>query len=107
MTIAEALIAAEQGQTILVIGAEKLSTITDMTDRSTAILFGDAAGAAIIQRVEGGDRGILSTFIKSDGKLANLLYRPGGGSADPIGRSSVGAFINSPPSRRCLPCRRL
>jgi 3-oxoacyl-[acyl-carrier-protein] synthase-3 len=89
MTIAEALIAAEQGRTILVIGAEKLSTITDMTDRSTAILFGDAAGAAIIQRVEGGDRGILSTFIKSDGKLANLLYRPGGGSADPISEKVV------------------
>ena len=89
LTIAEALIAADQGRTILVVGAEKLSTITDMTDRSTAILFGDAAGAAIVQRVNSGDRGILSTFIKSDGKLANLLYRPGGGSADPISEKVV------------------
>jgi 3-oxoacyl-[acyl-carrier-protein] synthase-3 len=89
ITIAEALIAADQGRTVLVVGAEKLSTITDMTDRSTAILFGDAAGAAIVQQVTGGDRGILSTFIKSDGKLANLLYRPGGGSADPISEKVV------------------
>lgn len=89
LTIAEALIAADQGRTILVVGAEKLSTITDMTDRSTAILFGDAAGAAIVQQVKSGDRGILSTFIKSDGKLANLLYRPGGGSADPISEKVV------------------
>jgi 3-oxoacyl-[acyl-carrier-protein] synthase-3 len=89
LTIAEALIAAGQGRNILIIGAEKLSTITDMTDRSTAILFGDGAGAAIVQQVEGGNRGILSTFIKSDGKLADLLYRPGGGSADPISEKVV------------------
>ena len=89
LTIAEALIAAGQGRTVLVIGAEKLSTITDMTDRSTAILFGDGAGAAIVQQVDAGERGILSTFIKSDGKLADLLYRPGGGSDDPISEKVV------------------
>jgi 3-oxoacyl-[acyl-carrier-protein] synthase-3 len=86
IAVAEGLIASGQSETSLVIGAEKLTAITDMTDRSTAILFGDAAGAVIIQRTPGGigAPGILSTFIKSDGRLGDLLYRPGGGSADPL-----------------------
>jgi 3-oxoacyl-[acyl-carrier-protein] synthase-3 len=85
ITVAEGLIAAGQSENVLVVGAEKLSTITDMTDRSTAILFGDGAGAAVIRPVsKSNGRGILSTFIRSDGKLAPLLYRPGGGACDPI-----------------------
>lgn len=85
ITVAEALIAAGQSENVLVVGAEKLSTITDMTDRSTAILFGDGAGAAVIRPISRTNgRGILSTFIRSDGKLAPLLFRPGGGSCDPI-----------------------
>ena len=87
LTVAEGLIASGQSRTALVLGAEKLSAITDWDDRSTAILFGDGAGAAIVQRVEpDGDapRGILSTFLKSDGRLGDLLYRPGGGAATPF-----------------------
>ncbi|MGE5090832.1 MAG: beta-ketoacyl-ACP synthase III [Bacillota bacterium] len=86
IAVAEGLIASGQSETSLVVGAEKLTAITDMTDRSTAILFGDAAGAVVIQRTPGGigAPGILSTFIKSDGRLGDLLYRPGGGSADPL-----------------------
>lgn len=86
IAVAEGLIASGQSEISLVIGAEKLTAITDMTDRSTAILFGDAAGAVVIQRTPGGigAPGILSTFIKSDGRLGDLLYRPGGGSADPL-----------------------
>jgi 3-oxoacyl-[acyl-carrier-protein] synthase-3 len=84
LTVAEGLIAAGHTDVALVIGAEKLTTITDQTDRSTAILFGDGAGAAVLRRVDGGTRGLLSTFIKSDGRLAPLLYRPGGGANDPI-----------------------
>jgi len=88
--VAEGLIASGQSETVLVVGAEKLSTITDFQDRSTAILFGDGAGAAIVRRASGTNgRGILSTFIKSDGKLAPLLYRPGGGSSDPISEQVV------------------
>jgi len=89
LTVAEGLIASEQGANILIVGAEKLNTIADPTDRSTAILFGDAAGAAVIRRASGGNRGVLSTFIKSDGNLANLLYRPGGGAVDPISAKVV------------------
>jgi len=89
-TVAEGLIASGQSKTVLVVGAEKLSTITDFQDRSTAILFGDGAGAAIVRKSTGSNgRGILSTFIKSDGRLAPLLYRPGGGSSDPISEKVV------------------
>jgi 3-oxoacyl-[acyl-carrier-protein] synthase III len=84
--VAEGMIAAGQSEVVLVVGAEKLSTITDFQDRSTAILFGDGAGAAIVRRASnnGDGRGILSTDLRSDGKLAPLLYIPGGGAADPI-----------------------
>jgi 3-oxoacyl-[acyl-carrier-protein] synthase III len=89
-SVAEGLIASEQSETVLVVGAEKLSTITDFQDRSTAILFGDGAGAAVVRRTtENSGRGILSTYLRSDGKLAPLLYRPGGGSADPISEKVV------------------
>ena len=89
LTVAEGLIASGQSQIVLVVGAEKLSTITDFQDRSTAILFGDGAGASVVRRTTRPGRGILSTFIKSDGRLAPLLYRPGGGSADPISERVV------------------
>jgi 3-oxoacyl-[acyl-carrier-protein] synthase-3 len=89
LTVAEGLIASEQSRTVLVVGAEKLSTITDFEDRSTAILFGDGAGASVVRRADGSGRGILSTFLRSDGRLAPLLYRPGGGSADPISEKVV------------------
>jgi len=89
LTVAEGLIASGQSETVLVIGAEKLSTITDFQDRSTAILFGDGAGASLVRRSSTPGRGILSTFIKSDGRLAPLLNRPGGGSADPISEKVV------------------
>jgi len=83
LTVAEGLIASGQGSTYLVVGAEKLTSIADQLDRSTAILFGDAAGAVVVRKATG-NRGFLSTFIKSDGNLADLLYRPGGGAVDPI-----------------------
>jgi len=87
--VADGLIRAGQGETILVIGAEKLSSITDYDDRSTAILFGDGAGAAIVRRAAGDGRGILSTYLGSDGTLAPLLYIPGGGAAEPLTEALV------------------
>jgi 3-oxoacyl-[acyl-carrier-protein] synthase-3 len=84
LNVAEGLVAAGQGENMLIIGAEKLSTISDPTDRSTAILFGDGAGAAIVRKATGGSGAVLSTYMKSDGRLADLLYRPGGGAVDPI-----------------------
>jgi 3-oxoacyl-[acyl-carrier-protein] synthase-3 len=89
LTIAEGLIASGQSRTVLALGAEKLSSITDWQDRSTAVLFGDGAGAATVQRAPNDGRGILSVFIRSDGRLAPLLWIPGGGSADPISEKVV------------------
>jgi 3-oxoacyl-[acyl-carrier-protein] synthase III len=81
--VAEGMISTGNADTALVVGVEKLSAITDWTDRSTCVLFGDGAGAAIIKRSKG-QRGILSTFIRSDGSLGDLLCRPGGGAAKPF-----------------------
>ncbi|MGE5731884.1 MAG: 3-oxoacyl-ACP synthase, partial [Gemmatimonas sp.] len=61
-TIAEAMMAAGNAETALVVGVEKLSAITDWTDRSTCVLFGDGAGAAVLKRSRQ-HRGILSTFL--------------------------------------------
>ncbi len=82
LTTAEGIIAAEQGRHVLVIAAEKLTSIMDWSDRTTAVLFGDGAGATIVRKSTNG-RGILATYLKSDGTLAELLYRPGGGATHP------------------------
>ena len=71
----------------LVIGVEILTSITDWTDRSTCVLFGDGAGAAVIQPVASG--GIVSTYLGSDGDLTNLLYMPGGGSRHPASNKTI------------------
>lgn len=67
---------------VLVVGAEVMSAITDWTDRSTCILFGDGAGAVVLGPAEG-DRGILSSHLHSDGNLWDLICVPGGGSRIP------------------------
>ncbi len=67
---------------VLVIGSEVMSAITDWTDRNTCVLFGDGAGAAVISASDG-KRGILSTHLRSDGTLCELIMVPGGGSRTP------------------------
>lgn len=62
---------------VLIIGAEVMSAITDWTDRNTCVLFGDGAGAAVVS-AERGDRGIVSTHLRSDGHLYDLIIVPGG-----------------------------
>ena len=89
LTVAEGLIASGQARHTLVVGGEKLTCITDQQDRSTAILFGDGAGAAVVSAGARNGRGLLSSFIKSDGRLAGLLYVPSGGTADPISEKIV------------------
>jgi 3-oxoacyl-[acyl-carrier-protein] synthase-3 len=83
LQVADGLIAAGSHETALIISAEKMSAIVDWTDRSTCVLFGDGAGAAVLQRSKHG-KGVLSSFIRSDGTLAELLYRPGGGATIPF-----------------------
>ncbi|NQT28219.1 MAG: ketoacyl-ACP synthase III, partial [Candidatus Omnitrophica bacterium] len=66
----------------LVVGSEVLSTITDWEDRSTCVLFGDGAGAAVLTETE--SAGFLSAYLGSDGSQAEILNMPGGGSRNPI-----------------------
>jgi 3-oxoacyl-[acyl-carrier-protein] synthase-3 len=81
MIVAEGMITSGAAETILVVGSEKMSAIVDWKDRATCVLFGDGAGAAILQRAKTG-KGILSAYMRSDGKLADLLYRPAGGATN-------------------------
>ena len=82
---ADALIRAGSARRVLVIGAETFSRIMDWTDRATSVLFGDGAGAVVLEGAEGAgtaaDRGILSTDLNSDGRHKDLLYVDGGVSA--------------------------
>ena len=80
---AEGHIAAGRAEIALVVATEKMSGIVDWTDRQTCVLFGDGAGAAVVRKAGNGG-GVLSTFIRSDGTLAELLWRPAGGVRLPV-----------------------
>jgi 3-oxoacyl-[acyl-carrier-protein] synthase-3 len=82
LTMANQMIRSGQTRHALVIGAEILSRYVDFKDRSTCVLFGDGAGAAVLGPTEE-DRGILATRIYSDGRFAEQLYSPGGGTRIP------------------------
>lgn len=86
---ANALIVSGQADRVLVIGAETFSRIMDWTDRGTCVLFGDGAGAVLLEAQEGNgttdDRGILSTDLNSDGSYRDLLYVDGGVSKQNTG----------------------
>ncbi len=86
VTVAKAMIEAGNSRCAIAVGSEKLSTITDQTDRSTAVLLADGAGAAVLAPATD-ERGILSSYLRSDGTLAELLYRPSGGAARPVDES--------------------
>jgi len=75
-------------ETALVIGAEKMSSVTDWEDRGTCVLFGDGAGAVVLKRSEKSAR-ILATTVGSDGSLGDLLMIPAGGSRTPASHDSV------------------
>jgi 3-oxoacyl-[acyl-carrier-protein] synthase III len=81
-------------KTALVIGTEKLSSITNWKDRSTCVLFGDGAGAAVLQK-RPGSAGILSTYIRSDATHTDILQVPGGGSRHPADSDVVEKRLNT------------
>jgi 3-oxoacyl-[acyl-carrier-protein] synthase-3 len=87
MTVAEGLMASGVIETALVVGAEKMSAIVDWRDRATCVLFGDGAGAVVLKRAKTHARGILSAYMRSDGTLAELLWRPAGGAKVPYGQA--------------------
>lgn len=84
LTTADALIRAGRARNALVVGADILSTVTDYTDRSTCILFGDGAGAVVLSDGPDGE-GVLSCHLHSDGNLWELIHAPGGGTVHPFG----------------------
>jgi 3-oxoacyl-[acyl-carrier-protein] synthase III len=85
LSVAEGHVASGNAEIALVVSTEKMSGIVDWDDRATCVLFGDGAGAAVLKRTEDGSRrGILSSFIRSDGTLAELLWRPAGGVRVPM-----------------------
>jgi 3-oxoacyl-[acyl-carrier-protein] synthase-3 len=91
--IAQQFITSHTYDTVLVIGAEKLSSIVDWTDRNTCVLFGDGAGAAVL-RHRGGGHGVVSTYMASDGGLSDILYIPGGGSRFPLTKENADQRLN-------------
>jgi 3-oxoacyl-[acyl-carrier-protein] synthase-3 len=86
--IAQQFITSHTYDTVLVIGAEKLTSITNWTDRNTCVLFGDGAGAAVLKH-RGSTHGVISTHIGSDGQFTDILCMPGGGSRCPITKENA------------------
>jgi 3-oxoacyl-[acyl-carrier-protein] synthase-3 len=98
LQIARNFLNAGTRSTALVIGAEKLSTLINWTDRNTCVLFGDGAGAVVIRAVDSDTEApgrVLSTVMGSDGNLVNLLRVPGGGSACPITAANIDSRLNT------------
>jgi len=81
--IAKAFIESGMKKNILIVGSEKMSAITDYTDRGTCILFGDGAGAAVISVTENKEEAILDLHIAADGSLGDFLMTPDGGTGNP------------------------
>lgn len=93
LEIAQQFIMSRTYDTVLVIGAEKLSTIIDWKDRNTCVLFGDGAGAAILQNRER-SHGLLTAVMGADGHKSSILLMPGGGSRCPARVESVAARLH-------------
>lgn len=94
MEIAQQFITSHTYNTVLVIGAEKLSSIVNWNDRNTCVLFGDGAGAAIL-RHRGGSHGVITTYMGSDGGFSDILYIPGGGCRFPVTSENVDQRLNA------------
>lgn len=83
LSIAKAFIESGMKKNVLIIGAEKMSAITDYSDRGTCILFGDGAGAAVISATEEKENAIIDLHTASDGSLGDFLMTPDGGTGNP------------------------
>jgi len=93
LEIAQQFIMSRTYDTVLVIGAEKLSSIVDWEDRNTCVLFGDGAGAAVLQN-RPNTHGLLTAVMGADGAKADLLFMPGGGSRCPASADSVASRLH-------------
>ncbi len=93
LEIAQQFIMSRTYDTVLVIGAEKLSSIVDWKDRNTCVLFGDGAGAAILQN-RPNSHGLLTAVMGADGRKADLLFMAGGGSRCPASPESIASGMH-------------
>jgi 3-oxoacyl-[acyl-carrier-protein] synthase-3 len=94
LEIAQQFISTHVYNTVLIIGADKLSAITDWTDRNSCVLFGDGAGAAIL-RNRPDSHGVISTNMGADGSFTDILVMPGGGTRCPITKENVDQRLNT------------
>ncbi len=94
LEIAQQFITSSTYNTVMVIGAEKLSDIVDWTDRNTCVLFGDGAGAAIL-RNRSGSHGIIATHMGADGQYTDILSMPGGGCRFPLTKENIDSKLNT------------
>jgi 3-oxoacyl-[acyl-carrier-protein] synthase III len=92
--IAQQFISTHVYNTVLVIGADKLTSIVNWSDRNTCVLFGDGAGAAIL-RNRANSHGVIATHMGADGEFCNILMMPAGGSRNPITAENVGLQLNT------------
>jgi len=93
LEIAQQFIMSRTYDTVLVVGAEKLSSIVDWEDRNTCVLFGDGAGAAVLQNRPNA-HGLLTAVMGADGQKSDLLFMPGGGSRHPASAQSVASRLH-------------
>ena len=94
LEIAQQFISNHTYNTILVIGADKLSSLVNWKDRNTCVLFGDGAGAAVL-RYRSGSHGVITTFMGSDGNYGDVLSMPGGGCALPVTPENFEQHLNT------------
>lgn len=95
MKIAKRLISDGAFNNALIIGAEKLSAFVNWEDRSTCVLFGDGAGAAVLRQAKPGEGEVIATEMGTDGNQTHLLNIPGGGSACPITTDNAGDHLST------------
>jgi len=93
LEIGQQFIMSRTYDTVLIIGAEKLSSIIDWQDRNTCVLFGDGAGAVVLQN-RANSHGLLTAVMGADGSKAELLHMPGGGSRCPATEQSVSSRLH-------------
>ena len=94
MEIAQQFISTHVYNTVLIIGADKLSSIVNWSDRNTCVLFGDGAGAAVL-RNRADSHGVIATHMGSDGEFTDILFMPGGGSRFPTTPENLHQKLNT------------
>ncbi len=93
LSVARAFVESGMKKNVLIIGAEKFSSIVDWTDRGTCILFGDGAGAAVISATEDPDEAIIDIHASADGAYTDMLITPAPGSVNPMNQASLDAGL--------------